>query len=303
MLEFLSPSALANAQDEILATPAAALDADAARRRLEKFVPMLTAGEWSGLLPANNLKLRNLLILAGLCSQDDKAGQGSRLNEASRLFRSLLYQGFIYSEGLSYLEYVRAAVAFAEARGVDCGFLSARMAAAVSNFWKICAPDGSVPFTDTRADSKVDATAAPQGWTRLPGYSVLRRGGAYLFVAHNPEIVHHRKNQHVAPDFGHFAFWRAGEWVVRHPWYTGYKEKKARPGQERDYLNAPRGNWNSPLWRWMPAPRLTFSLSEFEIRLRFDAKTERIFGFAPGYFVVEDVVGKTARQTLYAFGP
>jgi hypothetical protein len=303
MLEFLSPSALASAQDEIIATPAASLDRGAAWKRLERFEPMLTAGRLSGLLPSNNLKLRNLLIFAGLCESSERVKRGALIDEASRLFRSLLYPGNIYSEGLSYLEYVRGALAFLMAQNSDAEFLYYRMAGALSNFEKMAAPDGSVPFTDTRADSKVRTPAAAPGWTRLSGYSVLRKGGSYLFVAHNPEIVRHRKNQHVAPDFGHFAFWRAGEWVVGHPWYTGYKEKKSRPGQERDYLNVPRGNWNSPLWRWMPAPRLeVLTVTDEEIRLRFDAKTERIFRFAPGFFLVEDVIGKTARQTLYAFG-
>jgi hypothetical protein len=311
MLEFLSPTALAVAQDEIMSAYPTVFERPAVRlhfrRRLEAFDLLLRLGAVSGLLPPNNLQIRQFLILAALCGPDESERRADLVGRAYRLLLRLTYDGPVYAEGFSYCQYVDAAMAFFEAQGGSAPPIRTLLDATLRNFAELRAPDGSVPTTDTWATSHPSPwpNPPPYGWTRHGGYSAFRHvSGAYLFIHHNPEIVTHRKNQHVAPDFGHFAFWRSGAWVANHPWYEGWAAKKRRPGQERYHLNVPHGIWNSPLWRWMlPAPSLNvLVVNETEIRLRYGLGALRVFKFFPGFFTVEDQIGGAAHEKLYQFG-
>lgn len=308
MFDSMNPSKLAGTQDMTIAIDfkdRSQYFISEHIKYLERFNFLLSVGDLTGTLPKNNLQIRQWLILGALYSLQGKKDLAEKnYIWAFELFRRNTFVCAIYSEGFSYYLYVKSAF--------DFFFLNVELplrfdmykkfiSAQDFNFKRLASPDGSVPTTDTRAENNVAPLAG--SYLNLFGcYSVYRLNGSYLFISHNPEIIRLRKNRHVAPDFGHFVFWKNGQWIVPHPWYKGYADKQARQGQERDYLNVPKGNWNGALWRFFSEPKLKVIEATYKlVELEFAPKCRRTFVIGPNDFSVHDNINGAVTSKIYGF--
>jgi hypothetical protein len=310
MFDSMNPTKLAGTQDIIISTffsePSHSVELFAKRisediKALEKFNFLLAVGDVTGTLPKNNLQIRQWFILGALYWQSGRREYGAELfARAVAQFNSMIYKkSGIYCEGYSYFLYVKYAFDFYyRASGYTFNDVRKIFDDVENNFSKFSMLNREMPFTDTILETR-PAVGYTEEYFSNDHYSIWRKPKSCLFISHNPEIILHRKNRHVAPDFGHFVFWCDGMFAVHHPWYKGYSAKQARPHQERDYLNVPKGSWNKDLWwRYFSAPELKVTeLGSEKIILRYDKNCTRTFDICGIAFKISDCQhGATSTQ-------